>query len=65
LASLKQFLIDHDVVTIPSREEARVEESPPFARWNFAYIDIPGPYEKTAMSETVESLKRGVSPQLP
>jgi hypothetical protein len=46
LAGLKKFLIDHDLVTIPSPEEALVEESPPYARWNFAYINIPGPYEK-------------------
>jgi hypothetical protein len=46
LASLKKFLVDRDLVTIPSREEAQVEESPPYARWNFAYINIPGPYEK-------------------
>lgn len=46
LASLRQFLIDKDLVTIPGTEQAQVEESPPFARWNFAYIEIPGPYEK-------------------
>jgi hypothetical protein len=46
LAGLKRFLIEKDLVTIPSREEALVEESPPYARWNFAYINIPGPYEK-------------------
>jgi hypothetical protein len=46
LASLKHFLVEQDLVTIPSTEEAKVEESPPYARWNFAYIDIPGPYEK-------------------
>ncbi|MEX2137664.1 MAG: DUF885 domain-containing protein [Pirellulales bacterium] len=46
LAGLKKFLIDKDLVTIPSPEEALVEESPPYARWNFAYINIPGPYEK-------------------
>jgi len=46
LAGLKKFLIEHDLVTIPSTEEALVEESPPYARWNFAYINIPGPYEK-------------------
>jgi uncharacterized protein (DUF885 family) len=46
LAGLKKFLIDRDLVTIPSPEEALVEESPPYARWNFAYINIPGPYEK-------------------
>ena len=46
LGSLKQFLIDHDVVTIPGSEEALVAESPPHMRWNFAYIDMPGPYER-------------------
>ena len=46
LAGLKKFLIDKNLVTIPSPEEALVEESPPYARWNFAYINIPGPYEK-------------------
>jgi uncharacterized protein (DUF885 family) len=33
-------------VTIPGTEQALVHESPPYQRWNFAYIDIPGPYEK-------------------
>ncbi len=46
LASLRQFIIDKDLVTIPGTEQAQVEESPPFNRWNFAYIEIPGPYEK-------------------
>lgn len=45
LGDLKQFLIDHDLVTIPGEEVARVEEAPPYARSNFAYINIPGPYE--------------------
>ncbi|MBP6689858.1 MAG: DUF885 domain-containing protein [Hyphomonadaceae bacterium] len=45
LAGLRQFISDHNLVTIPGTEEAQVEESPPFNRQNFAYIDIPGPYE--------------------
>ncbi len=45
LAGLRKFIADHDIVTIPGTEEAQVEEAPPFARQNFAYIDIPGPYE--------------------
>ena len=45
LAGLKQFIIDHDLVTIPGTEEAKVEEAPPYNRQNFAYINIPGPYE--------------------
>lgn len=46
LGDLKAFLREADLVTIPGTEEVRVAESPPYARWNFAYIDIPGPYEK-------------------
>jgi uncharacterized protein (DUF885 family) len=46
LATLKQFIVDHQVATIPGPEEALVNEAPPFNRANFAYIDVPGPYEK-------------------
>ena len=46
LAGLRQFIVDKDLVTIPGTEEAKVEEAPPFNRSNFAYIEIPGPYEK-------------------
>jgi uncharacterized protein (DUF885 family) len=46
LAGLRQFIIDKDLVTIPGAEQAKVDEAPPFNRWNFAYIEIPGPYEK-------------------
>ncbi|HEX9946532.1 MAG TPA: DUF885 domain-containing protein, partial [Allosphingosinicella sp.] len=46
LAGLKRFIVDKDLVSIPGTEEARVEESPPYNRQNFAYIDIPGPYER-------------------
>jgi uncharacterized protein (DUF885 family) len=50
LAGLKRFIVEKQLVSIPSDEEARVEESPPFNRWNLAYIDIPGPYEKNLPS---------------
>jgi uncharacterized protein (DUF885 family) len=46
LVGLKRFLEEKDLVSIPGTEEAKVEESPPYNRQNFAYIDIPGPYEK-------------------
>ena len=45
LATLKQFIIDKNIVSIPGTEEAKVGESPEYARWNFAYIVIPGPFE--------------------
>jgi uncharacterized protein (DUF885 family) len=46
LAVLKTFVQDAGVATIPGAEEATVDEAPPYNRANFAYIDIPGPYEK-------------------
>jgi len=46
LSSLKVFVAENDIVTIPSDEEAMVEEAPPYRRSNLAYINIPGAYEK-------------------
>jgi uncharacterized protein (DUF885 family) len=46
LAGLKRFIQEKALVSIPGTEEAQVEEAPPYNRQNFAYIDIPGPYEK-------------------
>ncbi|HKS56039.1 MAG TPA: DUF885 domain-containing protein [Steroidobacteraceae bacterium] len=50
LAQLRQFITDHEVVTIPGPEEAKVMEAPAYRRQNFAYINIPGPYEKNLPS---------------
>jgi hypothetical protein len=50
LAGLKSFVVQKEIVTIPGPEQATVEESPPYQRWNPAYIDIPGPYEKNLPS---------------
>jgi uncharacterized protein (DUF885 family) len=46
LTELRQFIVDHNLVTIPGTEIARVDEAPPYQRANFAYINIPGPYDK-------------------
>jgi len=45
LTALKTFVLDKNLVSIPGNEQAEVRESPPYMRWNFAYIDPPGPYE--------------------
>jgi uncharacterized protein (DUF885 family) len=45
LPMLRQFILDHGVVTIPSDEQAHVDEAPPYRRFNVAYIQVPGPYE--------------------
>jgi len=46
LPALKQFIQDHDLVTIPGTEEARVEASPPYNQQNGAYIDPPGYFDR-------------------
>ena len=46
LKELKAFVANHDLVSIPGTEEAQVNDAPPYQRWNFAYINIPGSYEK-------------------
>jgi uncharacterized protein (DUF885 family) len=49
LESIRQYLIDHQIITIPSEVRVRVEETPPFARaTSTASMDTPGPFEKKA-----------------
>jgi hypothetical protein len=50
LGELHTFVKEKRLVTIPSDQEAAVKESPPYNRGNFAYINIPGPYEKGVVS---------------
>lgn len=45
LAMLRKFIQDKDIVSVPGTEECKVAEAPPYKAWNFAYINIPGPYE--------------------
>ncbi|MEO7093983.1 MAG: DUF885 domain-containing protein, partial [Polyangiales bacterium] len=41
----RQFLVDHHIVTIPSDDTATVKESPPFMRWNSAFLESSGPFD--------------------
>jgi hypothetical protein len=50
LDTLRKFVVDHGIVSVPSPDQAEVRESPPYQRFNAAYIDIPGPYEKPVPS---------------
>ncbi|MEO8433713.1 MAG: DUF885 domain-containing protein [Pyrinomonadaceae bacterium] len=50
LNDLKSFIAEKKIVSIPGTEEALVAEAPAYRRWNFAYINIPGPYEKNLPS---------------
>ena len=47
LVELRSFIRDHGIVTIPGTEQAIVRESPTYQRWNAAYIDVPGPFERS------------------
>jgi uncharacterized protein (DUF885 family) len=42
---MRAFLLDQDIVTIPTEDVAIVKESPPFMRWNAAFLDPSGPFE--------------------
>jgi uncharacterized protein (DUF885 family) len=41
----RAFIVDHDIVTIPFRDEPVVRETPPYERWNSASIEMSGPFE--------------------
>ena len=46
LDSLRQFIVDHHIITIPPSEPANVKETPPFQRsTTTASMDTPGPFE--------------------
>ena len=45
LTDLRKFLTEKDIVSIPGTEELKVGLAPPYKASNFAYINIPGPYE--------------------
>jgi hypothetical protein len=46
LADLKAFVLERNIATIPSMDEALVAVAPPYNRGNAAYINVPGPYDK-------------------
>jgi len=49
LGGIREYIVDHHIVTIPSPVPPIVQETPPFARaLTFASMDTPGPYEKVA-----------------
>jgi Bacterial protein of unknown function (DUF885) len=49
LEAARKFVVDKDLVTIPSTVRPRVEETPPYDRGTgFASMDTPGPYETKA-----------------
>jgi len=49
LEMIRQFVVDHKIITLPSSVRAKVMETPQFLRaTSFASMDTPGPFEKKA-----------------
>jgi uncharacterized protein (DUF885 family) len=49
IEKIRQFLIDKDIVTMPSQVRVQVKETPEFARaTSTASMDVPGPFETKA-----------------
>jgi hypothetical protein len=48
-ADMRRWLVDRAVVSIPSDDVAEVRETPPYMRWNFAFLDSGGPFERAAV----------------
>lgn len=44
----RAFVVQKGLVTIPTNDKAVLKETPPFMRWNSAFLNAPGPFEKTA-----------------
>jgi uncharacterized protein (DUF885 family) len=49
LESVRKYIVEHKLVTIPSEVRAQVKETPQYRRaTSFASMDTPGPFEKRA-----------------
>jgi uncharacterized protein (DUF885 family) len=45
LDTLRAFVVEHELATIPSDDPVRVDQAPPYQATNFAYINTAGPYD--------------------
>jgi uncharacterized protein (DUF885 family) len=51
LDAIRQFIVDHQIVTIPPSDPAKVKETPPFMRaTTSASMDTPGPFERAKLT---------------
>ena len=49
LETIRQYLLDHHIITVPSEVRAQVTETPQYQRaTSFASMDTPGPFEAKA-----------------
>jgi uncharacterized protein (DUF885 family) len=47
--AMRQFILDNKIATIPGTEDALVKESPPFQRWNSAFLNTPGVFDAPSL----------------
>ncbi len=47
LEEIRSFVINHDIVTVPSEDRPTVIETPRFFRWASAAMNPPGPFERS------------------
>ncbi|ACY14522.1 protein of unknown function DUF885 [Haliangium ochraceum DSM 14365] len=48
LQQAREFVIERDLLTLPSRSQPTVRPTPPYARLGFASMSVPGPFEEVA-----------------
>jgi Bacterial protein of unknown function (DUF885) len=41
----RQYVLDKGLMTIPSEDRCMLKETPPFMRWNAAFLNMPGPFD--------------------
>jgi uncharacterized protein (DUF885 family) len=49
-AAARRFVVEKKLVTIPTEDQAMVKETPPFMRFNSAFLDPPGVFEPKPMT---------------
>lgn len=49
MESARKFIVDKEIVSLPSDERAIVKETPPYMRWNAAFLDAPGPFDRKGL----------------
>ncbi|AUX48147.1 hypothetical protein SOCE26_096770 [Sorangium cellulosum] len=45
----RKFVVDKQLVSLPTDERAIVKETPPYMRWNSAFLEAPGPFEREGL----------------
>lgn len=65
LDTIKRFIVDRGIVTLPSDRMPVVRETPEYARGGFASMDTPGPFETVATEAyyNITNVEAGWTPE--